>query len=96
MVAVQNTLSVSEAAIGTSLVVFSQYFGGALFSSFAETTFTNSLKIGLKTFAPAVDAQKVIEAGASSVRADFSGALLHGVLLAYNQAISHTFVSATV
>jgi hypothetical protein len=75
------------------MIVFSQYFGGALFSSFAETIFTNSLTSGLRAFAPNADAQKVIKAGASSVRADLSGALLHGVLLAYNQAVTHTFVS---
>ena len=86
-------MSVTEAAIGISIVVFSQYFGSALFSSFADTIFTNNLKSSLRVFAPNVDAQIVIHAGASRVRDVVPAALIHGVLLAYNHAVVQTFVS---
>jgi hypothetical protein len=86
-------LSPTEAAIGTSLIIFCQYFGGALFGSFAETIFVNGLKDGLHTFAPEVNSQAVISAGASAVRSVVSKAALPGVLAAYDRAVTHVFVS---
>lgn len=74
-----------------ALVVFSQTFGGALFLSFAQTTFSNGLTGALHQFAPEVDAEAVIHAGATGFRDLVAGNSVHGVILAYNQAISHVF-----
>jgi hypothetical protein len=84
---------VQEAAIGTSLVIFCQYFGGAVFSSVGETILINSLAASLPALAPQVDVQTLINAGAASVRTAVTEAELLGVLLAYNQALSDVFVS---
>lgn len=62
--------------------------------TFAETDFTNGLTKAIKAFAPDVSAEKVIAAGASAVRDVVPKADLAGVLLAYNQAIQHTFYIA--
>ena len=74
-----------------STVVFSQTFGGALFLALAETDFSSSLIKALYTFAPTVNPQAVIEAGALGFREVVSTGDLPGVLLAYNQAVIHTF-----
>lgn len=77
-----------------ALVVFAQIFGGALFLTFAETDFSNGLVKAISTFAPNVSSEAVIAAGASAVREVVQGHDLPGVILAYNQAIQHTFYLA--
>lgn len=91
--AIQSSLPAQEDAIGTSLVIFCQYFGGAVFNSVAETILINSLAASLPTLAPQVDAQTLIAAGVASVRTTVIETELPGVILAYNQALSHVFVS---
>jgi hypothetical protein len=73
--------------------MFATYFGGALFVSFAKTIFSNSLISALREFSPQVDAQTIINAGAAGVRGAVSDADLAGVILAFNQALTQTFVS---
>ena len=77
-----------------SLVVFSQNFGGALFLSFDQTTFSNGLNDALHKYAPEVDAGAVIHAGATGFRALVDKNSLDGVILAYNKAVSHVFYVA--
>lgn len=72
---------------------FFQYLGGAIFLAVGETIFTNGLRSSLETYAPNVHAQTIINAGASAVRSTAPEADLAGVLLAYNRALVHTFVS---
>jgi hypothetical protein len=72
-------------------VVFSQGFGPALFLSFAQTIFSNSLTDKLHDFAPEVDAQTVFNAGATGIRAVISAASLPGVIMAYNGAVNNVF-----
>ena len=74
-----------------SLVVFSQTFGGALFLSFDETTFSNALTTYLHQYAPEVNAGAVITAGATGFRALVAKSSVEGVALAYNQAVSRVF-----
>lgn len=82
-------------SIGMALVIFAQTFGGALFLTFAETDFTTGLTKAIKSFTPNVSPETVIAAGASAVREVVPKAELAGVLLAYNQAVQHTFYLAT-
>jgi hypothetical protein len=95
ILAIQNNLSPQEIPVGMSLLMFSQNFGAALFISLAQTIFSSTLVHELPIAAPGIDVQAVINAGASSFRAVVSKALLPGVLLAYDQAISHVFYLAT-
>ena len=74
-----------------ALLIFAQTFGGALFLTFAETDFSNSLTKAIETFAPNVSAKAVNAAGASGVREIVPGPELANVLLAYNQAVQHAF-----
>lgn len=91
IVAIQNTLKPELSSIAMSLVVFSQTFGGALFLSFDQTTFSNGLSNALHQYAPEVDAAAVINAGATGFRSIVDKSSVDGVILAYSQAISHVF-----
>ena len=77
-----------------ALLIFAQTFGGALFLSFAETDFSNSLIKAINTFAPNVSAKAINDAGASGVRAIVPKPELASVILAYNQAVQHAFYLA--
>ena len=94
IVAVQNTLPPDQSSVGISLVIFTQLFGGSLFLSFAETTFTNGIRHAIPQYVQGVSAETVIAAGATAIRQVVSQTQLPGVLLAYNQAVSHTFYLA--
>ncbi|KAJ9260816.1 hypothetical protein DTO195F2_4429 [Paecilomyces variotii] len=92
--AIQNLLPAQDVAIASSQVFFFQYLGGAIFLAVGETIFTNGLRSSLQTYAPNVDAQTIINAGASGVRTTAPPADLADVLLAYNHALVHTFYLA--
>lgn len=78
-----------------AIVVFFQTFGGALFLSFDQTTFSNGLKQALHQYAPEVDAEAVINAGATGFRAIVAKSSVDGIIMAYSQAVSHVFYVAT-
>ncbi|KAJ9249768.1 hypothetical protein DTO207G8_6555 [Paecilomyces variotii] len=92
--AIQNLLPAQDVAIASSQVFFFQYLGGAIFLAVGETIFTNGLRSSLQTYAPNVDAQTIINAGASGVRTTAPPVDLAAVLLAYNHALVHTFYLA--
>jgi hypothetical protein len=75
--------------------MFCQNMGAALFLSFAQTIFSTTLTHELPIFAPKVNAQAVIAAGAATFRDVVPEALLPGVLLAYDRAINRVFYLAT-
>jgi len=74
-----------------ALVMFSQAFTGALFLSFSDTIFTNSLNTLVPKYAPSVDPQVVINAGATGFRTMIKGAELAGVLVAYAKSVDRVF-----
>lgn len=78
-----------------SVLIFFQTLGSSLFLSFAQTTFTNGLMNALPHFAPGVDVQQVVDAGASNFRTLIDPKFISGIILAYNQAVSHVFYLAT-
>lgn len=82
-------------SIGTSIVVFCQFFGSACGLALAETDFSSSLKSALRKYAPGVNAELVSELGAVGVRGAVGTEQLPGVLKAYNEAVTYTFVSSS-
>lgn len=94
LVAVQHALPPAQLSIGMAVVVFSQFFVGALFLALGETVFSSSLTNALRTFAPDVSDELVNQAGATAVRHVVSKKQLPGVLLAYSKAIDHVFYLA--
>jgi hypothetical protein len=95
IVAAQNNSSKEKISIVTALVVFSQNFGGVLFLTLAQVIFSDRLRHGLVTYAPEVNAEEVIVAGATAVRSVVPDASLPGVLLAYSKSVDAVFYLAT-
>jgi hypothetical protein len=82
-----------EVAQATALMMFANYFKSSLFVSFGKTVFINRLVPALQEFSPLLNAQDLINAGTTGVRLAVSEEDLPGVLLAFNQALTQTFVS---
>lgn len=74
-----------------ALLMFSQTFGGALFLSFSDTIFTNSLKALIPTYAPSVSTETVINAGANGFKKLISSSNLANMLVAYAKSIDRVF-----
>ncbi|TAQ89078.1 hypothetical protein B7494_g2583 [Chlorociboria aeruginascens] len=94
IVAIQNVLPPDKIPVGMSIAVFSQTFGGALFLSFAQTIFSHELLVGLKKYAPTVDVETVITAGATNIRKVISKEDQPGVIQAYNFGTNSNFYLA--
>ncbi|PYH97698.1 MFS general substrate transporter [Aspergillus ellipticus CBS 707.79] len=90
MVVVQAALDPADIPSATAIVMFAQILGGAVFVSVAQNVFQNEL---FRTLAqvPGVDAQAVVDAGATLLRDVVSPEVLSQVLTAYNMAVTHTF-----
>lgn len=95
--AVQSVLEVTDMPSGISLVIFSQCLGGSLGLSIAQSIFSNTLSKRLYEI-PGIDAAAIIEAGAAAkdIREVVPFEFLHIVKLAYNSAITTTFILAAV
>ncbi|RFU34088.1 hypothetical protein B7463_g2247, partial [Scytalidium lignicola] len=91
--AIQSLLPAKDVSIATAQVFFCQYLGASVFLSVGQTIFTNSLRSALKTYAPDVDAEYIINVGARAVRSSVSSTDLPEVLHAYNHALINTFRS---
>jgi hypothetical protein len=91
--AIQQTLPPAKIPVGTSIVVFCQFFGGALFLALAQTDFSSSLGVSLREYAPGVNETLINSVGATGVRGAVTAEQLSGVLKAYNQAVRNAFVS---
>jgi hypothetical protein len=89
--AVQNAVPPMQIALAISLVMFSQTFGGTMFLAASNTILSNSLKTQIPKYAPSVDVQTVISAGATGVRNVVSATDLEGVLRAYAKSIDGVF-----
>ena len=84
-------LKPTEISIAMSLLMFTQFIGTAVFLVIANTIFTQSLKSELASEAPNVNAEAIIDAGATAFRQFVSPADLPGVLLAYSNSIDRVF-----
>lgn len=88
--AAQAVLSRKDAPIGIALVMFCQQLGGAVFVSVGQSVFTNQLVKGLKNVA-GISPDVVVNTGATDLRHVVDPSNLHGVLVAYNGALTKTF-----
>jgi hypothetical protein len=91
LVAVQTVLPAADIPIGTSLMMFSQTLGGALFISVGQNVFTNSLIKNLKTVVPDLDVNIVLTVGATELKNQIPQQYLAGVLSAYNLALTQVY-----
>jgi predicted MFS family arabinose efflux permease len=92
LMAVQVVLDIADVPTGTSVVIFLQTLGGALFVSIAQNVFANKLVENIVAYVPAVSPELVLYTGATSIRSVIPPDLLPGVVLAYNNALDSTFL----
>lgn len=91
LVAIQANTAPDFIAMATATLVFCQTFGGAIFIAVANSIFNNTLKNELTDRVPAMDAELVVDAGATGLRAVAEGGELAGVLMAYSKAVDAVF-----
>lgn len=91
LMAVQTVLDMSEIPSATALMIFLQLFGAAIFVSVGESVLTNRLVSYISRNVPSVDAVAAAGAGATNIRNVIPAESLHGVLQAYNDALTQVF-----
>ena len=94
LIAVQAVLDIKDVPTGTSVLIFAQTFGGALFISVAQNVFTNRLASNLVQQVPTLDPAIVIKTGATELSkavTEQDPTQLSGVLSAYNNALDQTY-----
>ncbi|KAJ7165589.1 major facilitator superfamily domain-containing protein [Mycena crocata] len=94
IIAAQTVLSAGDIPTGTSLVVFMQTLGGAVFISVAQNVFTNKLVSGLVSHVPGLNPAIVLSVGATSLRDSIDAQYLPEVLSVYNQALVSAYYVA--
>ncbi|KAL2194039.1 major facilitator superfamily domain-containing protein [Corynascus similis CBS 632.67] len=96
LMAVQTVLDIKDVPTGMSLIVFMQTLGGALFVAVSQNVFTNKLVEYVAAYVPEIEnPSSILAVGTTTVKDFFSPALLPGVKLAFNDALTQTFVVFT-
>ncbi|KAI9781425.1 MAG: hypothetical protein M1839_006019 [Geoglossum umbratile] len=95
LMAVQTVLDITDIPIGTSVIIFAQTLGAALFVSVGQNVLTNRLVSGLIKAVPNLDPSIVLQTGATSLKEVVDPKYLSGVVFAYNRAIAQTFYVVT-
>lgn len=89
--ALQTVLTLHDIPVGIAIITFSQSLSAALFISIAQNVFQNRLMASLTEYAPRVNPDSVIKAGATNLSRQLSESVLPSVLYAYNAAVTQTF-----
>ncbi|KAK2745271.1 hypothetical protein FQN57_003966 [Myotisia sp. PD_48] len=92
----QAVVDPSDLASISSITLFLQMIGAAVWVSSAQTAFVNKLVQRLPAAAPDVDPALVIATGAAELHKVFSSSDLAGVLIAYMDGLKVAFLLATV
>lgn len=91
LLTVQACLPLKDVPTATAMIMFTQTFGGALFVSVAQNIFNNRLIDNVLIYAPDVNPTTLLGVGATSLQDVIPKAVLNGVLLAYNKALTQTY-----
>ena len=75
-----------------AIIVFFNTLGGVISIPIAQNLFSNALGTELVKYAPGVNPATVIAAGATHIREVVPPAQLPGTLVAYNRAVTRTFI----
>ena len=93
LIIAQTVLPLSQVPVGTSVIIFLQTLGGALFVSVAQNVFANELLNNLKASAPDV-AQIALAVGATEIKNHVPSGQLATVQGAYNDALTTTWYTS--
>ncbi|KAJ7056685.1 putative MFS multidrug transporter [Mycena amicta] len=91
VIAAQTVLPLRDVPVGTSILMFLQTLGGALFISAGTNVFTNKLVEGLVSKVPGISPGLVISTGATSLKTLIDPQYLGAVLEVYNAALMKAF-----
>ncbi|KPM46057.1 hypothetical protein AK830_g499 [Neonectria ditissima] len=94
IIAIQSQSAPEMVSIATAVLVFSQTFGGAVFVSISNVIFHGRLKSELQDRLPHLDANAIINAGATGVDTVVSAKDLPGALAAYAKGVDAVFYLA--
>ncbi|KAL2817541.1 major facilitator superfamily domain-containing protein [Aspergillus granulosus] len=87
MLAVQNNISPDDVSTAMAILTFSQTFGGSIFLAIANVIFSAGLRDQIPRYAPNVNPEDVIAAGATGFREIVAPEDLEGVLRGYAKSI---------
>ncbi|KAL4778866.1 putative MFS transporter [Aspergillus varians] len=90
-ITVPNLIPKPKIPTAMAIIIFTQFLGGAIILSAAQTIFSNALRDLLSESLAPVDVERVLLAGARSVRDVVSGEDLAMVLEDYSTAINRIF-----
>ncbi|KAF6838418.1 efflux pump antibiotic resistance [Colletotrichum plurivorum] len=96
LMAVQVVLDMADVPTGTSIIIFMQTVGGAVFVAIGQMAFTNSLVEGMVRHVPGLDPHAVIASGVTAIRKTVSSDLLPGIAQAYSDALAKAFLVCAV
>ncbi|KAF7316043.1 Major facilitator superfamily transporter [Mycena indigotica] len=91
LIAVQAVLPLEDIPTGTSVVMFLQTLGSALFISVGTNVFTTNLVSGITRSVPGISPLAVVSAGATDLRHIVDPRYLPAVLEVYNHALTKAF-----
>ncbi|KAH8893555.1 MFS general substrate transporter [Thozetella sp. PMI_491] len=91
----QTRVEPSDMSVVTSLVLLFQTLGGSFMVSAGQAGFASTLRYSILTEAPTVSPDLVITTGAADLQNTFGPSVLHGVLVAYMDALKVVFAVAT-
>ncbi|KAL3480786.1 major facilitator superfamily domain-containing protein [Aspergillus californicus] len=91
MIAVQNGVSPDDISTAMAILTFSQTFGGSVFLAIGNVIFSEGLRDQIPRYAPNVNPDDVIGAGATGFRDIVAAADLQGVLKGYSRAVGWVF-----
>ncbi|KAI1205136.1 MFS multidrug transporter [Annulohypoxylon truncatum] len=93
-IAIQTLIPRPNIPSALAILIFTQYFGAALFVTTAQSIFNNSMRTTLSESAPGVDIEKIMAGGATAVRSLVSGQQLDEVLTAYAVSVDRVMYIA--
>jgi hypothetical protein len=91
-IAVQVVLNKKDMPVGNAVAIFFNSLGGAISISIAQNIFSNTLVQQLPKYAPDIDPQTIVLAGATHIREVTPKESLAGVLYAYNVAVTNAYI----
>lgn len=94
LIMAQTVLDKKDVPIGTTIVMFAQLIGGAIFISVGQNIFTNKLLSNVQRTVRDISPKVILATGATSLKTVIPPADLPAVQVAYNGAIVNTFYVA--
>lgn len=94
LITLQATLAKESVASGSTFGIFFSTFGGAIGVTIAQNIFSNQLAEEIPKHTVGIDPAAIIAVGAANFREVTPPDQLAGILLAYNIAITDTFILA--